>query len=243
MTEAEIRIKEKELDLRKMELELERMRLDSGAGSDGDELTTSEGKGGRFRLLAGGHIDPNGKEFKAGQIVTAANDLSLKFGTEKFQRLSVIHETSDDGTRTRKAETKLDKKGRLADVRRVADAKQKVGDDERTRRELGEDAAGISQISGHGVPVGDHEDGDHEDGDDGNVLAAGGTLPDVDEGDGGIPQDVADADPGPGGFENLEGMTVADLKDLAESEEIDLGGATRKMDIIVRIRAAKNTKK
>jgi hypothetical protein len=38
------------------------------------------------------------------------------------------------------------------------------------------------------------------------------------------------------GTDELDGMTVADLKELAEDEEVDLGGASLKADIIAAIR-------
>jgi hypothetical protein len=227
-----------------MELELERMRMNSGAGSDGDDLPSSEGKGGRFRLMAGGHIDPQGREYKSGQIVTASNDLALKFGPDKFQRLSVIHETGGDEKAGSK-ETKLGREEILKSQKKAEDARRKVNDDERVRRELGDSGDGLSQVEGHGVNAGsgpnvqqDEETARNTDPRDPSSLPAGVEPDDETEDDDTDSGGSGDADDSEG-YENLDEMSVAELKEMAEAEEIDLHGATRKADIVAKIKASK----
>jgi len=187
-TPQELKIREMELQLRREELELERLRLQNGAASDGDELSSSEGKGGRFRLLAGGHVDPRGKEYKSGQIVTATNDLQLKFGADKFQRLSVIHE---GGGKPAKAAVPVEPTPPSHDASDV----------------VPKTAADLPPVD----PAVETETDEY-----GDEAKVGGE-----------------------GFENLDGMSIAELKELAEGEEIDLAGATKKADIVARIKAAK----
>ena len=49
---------------------------------------------------------------------------------------------------------------------------------------------------------------------------------------------VAAAEPEKKPADSLDGMTVAQLREFAEGEEIDLGSATKKSEIVKTIRAA-----
>lgn len=177
----------------------------------------------KFKLLAGQHVeadrdrpilDPEGKPtgrfarktYKAGDVVESETDLAARLGANKFEKLD------EGGDRARIAELE----------RQLAEA----------RAALPSAAATAPSTAPAAAPGGQVSDGfQRATGSPGGT--ASGPLPEADFGRAGV---AGAAPAGKGDGPDFEAMTVAQLKEHAEAEEIDLRGATHKDEIIKRVR-------
>lgn len=182
-------------------------------------------KGGLFKLLAGQHIDQDGESHEVGAKINSKFDLARRHGRSKFER--------------------------IGDYQEEADAEHEpttVGFQQPADRSLafphGQVHDGKQETTGAGMSHPDRNDPDFDPSISKKDLAQQKEDEDPDDDDD-DDDDDENGDEKTGRMakkarkEELEGMTVPELKQLAEDDEVDLSGATKKDEIIQRLMKGK----
>lgn len=222
----------------------------------------------RFRLLAGSHVGPDysqepvkrkdpatgeetsklpSKRYRAGEVVEAETDLVAKHGASKFQLLGesrrqglmrtdkMGNPTPGDPTPLNQQNTAavaphgqvstgfqqaINTEGPVKGAPVTGEDLDKVMEQHEEEAQRGMEKRSKEQVADPNNPdqsvQAAHEEGDLDE-DEGKMREAG-------EGE---------------GKEDLESMTVAELKEIASEEEVELHGASRKDDIVKAIRKSR----
>lgn len=177
----------------------------------------------RYRLLAGVHIDENKRRYEVGDVVESTRNLERDFGSEKFRELRSrskrdLAEDSDfDDSEVPEMAPGTPKEEKAAHVRRsagpVKPPVEEVEEEEipPVRAKAPPAKPMPMPVAPQTKPYSSSEDEGDEDEEDTKVDASGHPT-------------------------NLDSMTLPQLKKYAEEEEIDLGSATTKKDILAAIR-------
>lgn len=192
---------------------------------------------GFFRLLASIHVEPDhdavcpddwdtatqgkwrrpSKQFFAGEVVKSTTDLVAKFGPQKFVRVGESRGFVQPGT------VSSDNLTTFPEGQVASGFQGTVGVPEGV-----ETATGRPQISGQSTKQG---------ADPSQFANPGGVTPKST-----APTNPADIEKGYSEGKGYDSMTVDQLKQVADAEEIELGTATRKDEIIKVLRKG-NVKK
>jgi hypothetical protein len=196
----------------------------------------------RFRVLAGIHVDDDGREYGPGQVVESKRDLLAQHGPEKFaavgpykpqaegkkpvttQATSFPQGQVHHGT---EETTSLDEEGNPATgPTGTVRPQPEDADIPEPQRGLAKFKRGVERKAAE--QSGQDEEGDQ---DLKETRARAEREQRADQKD----RQAAEEE----GSDNLESMTVQDLREVAGKEDIELHGATRKDDIVKAIRAAR----
>lgn len=155
------------------------------------------------------------KKYKAGDVVVSDQDLVKKFGDQKFQYLS----GSVKGTAPSLPKSKFP--------------------NDQVSSGVPEDQSPQAPAGGPPVTTGDPDQSVLREGEGDDPRTMGGTEEDI----GGERLDArkqaAERSPADDAYGDLTDKTVAELKEIAEAEEVDLKGAHKKDEIIKALRKGK----